>query len=224
MKDGKVFSEKRPIFLNPEQESEIKIAFGDVSLNRQKKITTEFVSIKDNYLFSVEDTSNENTMNLSKHREDKELISVVNSNENSIYFDLFNFIINNNDYYYIFLNYIKNRSKMNIIDYLIKPVIINLDEREDRLENIINEFNKMKINNYEKFSAIKIKDHNNLDLIINKYKCWKKMNMEYIKLATGCKLSHLEVLKKYKNCNYQYILIIEDDAIFEKNTFLASID
>ena len=53
MKDGKVFSEKRPIFLNPEQESEIKIAFGDVSLNREKKVTNEFVSIKDNYLFSV---------------------------------------------------------------------------------------------------------------------------------------------------------------------------
>lgn len=53
MKQGKVFSEKRPIFLNPEQESEIKIAFGDVSLTKQKKINTPFVSIKDNYLFSV---------------------------------------------------------------------------------------------------------------------------------------------------------------------------
>jgi len=65
MKDGKVFSEKRPIFLNPEQESEIKIAFGDVSLNRQKKITTEFVSIKDNYLFSVKKAEDINFLTTS---------------------------------------------------------------------------------------------------------------------------------------------------------------
>ena len=53
MQNGTVFSQKRPIFLNPEQESEIKIAFGDVSLTKQRKINAKFVSIKDNYLFSV---------------------------------------------------------------------------------------------------------------------------------------------------------------------------
>ena len=53
MENGTVFSEKRPIFLNPEQESETKIAFGDVSLTKKGKINTKFVSIKDNYLFSV---------------------------------------------------------------------------------------------------------------------------------------------------------------------------
>jgi DNA-directed RNA polymerase subunit beta len=53
MENGKVFSDKRPIFLNPEQESETKVAFGDVSLNTMKKLKTDYVSIKDNYLFSV---------------------------------------------------------------------------------------------------------------------------------------------------------------------------
>ena len=53
MEKGRVFAEKRPIFLNPEQESETKIAFGDVTLSNERQINTKYVSIKDNYLFSV---------------------------------------------------------------------------------------------------------------------------------------------------------------------------
>nr|YP_009545200.1 RNA polymerase beta subunit [Synura uvella]AYO28354.1 RNA polymerase beta subunit [Synura uvella] len=52
MENGNIFSKKRTIYLNPEQESETKIAFGDISL-KKKKIEDEFLSIKDNYLFSV---------------------------------------------------------------------------------------------------------------------------------------------------------------------------
>ena len=53
MEKGIVFSEKTPIFLNPEQESETRIAFGDVSLSKTKKVNTEYISIKENNLFSV---------------------------------------------------------------------------------------------------------------------------------------------------------------------------
>lgn len=53
MENKTVFSEKRPIFLNPEQESETKVAFGDISLTKQKTILNEYISIKDNYLFSM---------------------------------------------------------------------------------------------------------------------------------------------------------------------------
>lgn len=52
MQNGNIFSKKGTIYLNPEQESETKIAFGDISL-KKKKIEEEFLSIKDNYLFSV---------------------------------------------------------------------------------------------------------------------------------------------------------------------------
>jgi DNA-directed RNA polymerase subunit beta len=38
MKDGNVFCDKQPIFLNPEQESETIIAFCDINLSKQKKI------------------------------------------------------------------------------------------------------------------------------------------------------------------------------------------
>jgi DNA-directed RNA polymerase subunit beta len=53
VKNGQVFSKKRPIFLNPEQESETKIAFGDVSLTNKQKINSEYISVKENYLFLV---------------------------------------------------------------------------------------------------------------------------------------------------------------------------
>ena len=53
MDNGKVFSEKKPVFLNPEQESETIIAFSDVNLNKQKEIQKEYLSAKENYSFSV---------------------------------------------------------------------------------------------------------------------------------------------------------------------------
>jgi GR25 family glycosyltransferase involved in LPS biosynthesis len=128
------------------------------------------------------------------------------------------------DYYDIFLYYIK--TKLYINKKSIKTVIINLDERKDRLDSIVNQLNNNNISNYERFSAIKIDknldnnktlDNNKNFKIINKYKCWKKMDMEYVRLASGCKMSHLEVLKKYRNCSDEYILIVEDDAILGHN-------
>ena len=53
MKEGKVYSEKHPIFLNPEQESNTKIAFCDVSFSPSKEIEKKYLSIKENYSFSV---------------------------------------------------------------------------------------------------------------------------------------------------------------------------
>ena len=42
-----------------------------------KKINLTNINYNENKLFSEEQSSKENTMNLSKYREDKELISVV---------------------------------------------------------------------------------------------------------------------------------------------------
>ena len=65
MENGKVFTDKRPIFLNPEQESETKVAFGDVSISKQKEITADYISIKDNYLFSVKKPKDINFLTIS---------------------------------------------------------------------------------------------------------------------------------------------------------------
>jgi len=53
MEKGKIFSNKRPIFLNPEQESNTKIAFCDISVKPTKQIEKEYLSIKENYSFSI---------------------------------------------------------------------------------------------------------------------------------------------------------------------------
>ena len=93
----------------------------------------------------------------------------------------------------------------------IKTVLINLDDREDRLKDSTKECHKIGLYNFERFSAIK-----NVQLI-NPLKAWKK-NINYIRSASGCKMSHLEILKKYANCSEEYIMILEDDVVFEENT------
>ena len=65
MEEGKVFSDKQPIFLNPEQESETKVAFGDVCLSKEKKIHGEYISIKENNLFSVKSVNDVNFITTS---------------------------------------------------------------------------------------------------------------------------------------------------------------
>jgi DNA-directed RNA polymerase subunit beta len=53
MEKGHVFSEKTPLFLNPEQEGETVVAFCDITLNKDKKIEKNYLSGKENYLFSI---------------------------------------------------------------------------------------------------------------------------------------------------------------------------
>lgn len=60
-----VFSDKRPIFLNPEQESNTSIAFCDISATKNSQITKKYVSIKDKNLFSVTKIENVNFITTS---------------------------------------------------------------------------------------------------------------------------------------------------------------
>ena len=65
MENGKVFSEKRPIFLNPEQESNTRISFCDTSINNKQKIEKKYLSTKENYSFSVKKKEEINFMTTS---------------------------------------------------------------------------------------------------------------------------------------------------------------
>jgi DNA-directed RNA polymerase subunit beta len=56
LENKKVFSERSPIYLNPEQESETKIGVADVSLTKEKEIISNYISVKENNLFSVKKT------------------------------------------------------------------------------------------------------------------------------------------------------------------------
>ena len=57
MEDSHVYSERAPMYLNPDQEAETRIGFADVSLNSKKNIINEYISVKDNTLFSVKKTN-----------------------------------------------------------------------------------------------------------------------------------------------------------------------
>jgi DNA-directed RNA polymerase subunit beta len=65
LKNSTIYSNNKPIFLNPEQESETKIAFADVTLNKDRKIEAEYLSSKENYFFSVNKTKNLNFVTTS---------------------------------------------------------------------------------------------------------------------------------------------------------------
>lgn len=56
---------KQPIFLNPEQESETIVAFADISLNKKKEIDSTYLSVKDNYSFSVKEKKEVNFITTS---------------------------------------------------------------------------------------------------------------------------------------------------------------
>jgi DNA-directed RNA polymerase subunit beta len=65
IENGRIFSEKSPIFLNPEQESNTKIAFCDLSVSSKQEIEKKYISIKENYSFSVQKKEEVNFMTTS---------------------------------------------------------------------------------------------------------------------------------------------------------------
>lgn len=73
----------------------------------------------------------------------------------------------------------------------INVIYINLDTRKDRNEHVQNELKKIGINNYERFSAIKLENG-----------------------AIGCSMSHLKCVELAKRKNYDFVLICEDDIEF----------
>ena len=91
----------------------------------------------------------------------------------------------------------------------IHTYYINLDRREDRKQHVLNELEKIGINNPERFKAIELPNKNG---------------------ALGCSLSHLKCLELAKKKNYEFVFICEDDITFlepelflnQLNTFLEN--
>jgi DNA-directed RNA polymerase subunit beta len=65
VKNQYVFAEKEAIFLSPEQEAETKIAVCDISLNKEQKIETEYISAKERNLFSLKKSKDINFITTS---------------------------------------------------------------------------------------------------------------------------------------------------------------
>lgn len=101
--------------------------------------------------------------------------------------------------------------------------LINLDKRKDRLEKCSKILGTQNIN-FERFSAIAP------DLSeINNNKLWNRSTRNFCRRdrrrrkdkytigALGCKMSHYYVIKKAKENNLDYVIILEDDIIFNQN-------
>lgn len=86
---------------------------------------------------------------------------------------------------------------MEINKFFDKIYCINLDERPDRWEKALIEFEKIGIKNVERFSAFK-----------------------HEKGAIGCRESHLSIIKKSKEENLKNVLIFEDDVFFIEENLL----
>ena len=100
--------------------------------------------------------------------------------------------------------------------------IINLEKREDRKQQMINEMEKYNITNYEFFKAIqpdmsdiiewnnKYCEHVKSDVLPHKFNGYKIG-------CLGCLKSHLEVCKLSLSRGYNNVLILEDDTEFIQN-------
>lgn len=111
-----------------------------------------------------------------------------------------------------------------ILDFIDKIYLINLDERKDRLNNVLNKFKLYNIKNYQRFSAVKPKIDEINPIIYKNYSTHLSTNKKkYIVGATGCKFSHRNIIKDAVEKGYQSILIFEDDIDFTDN-FLTGLN
>lgn len=81
-----------------------------------------------------------------------------------------------------------------MLDYFDKIFVINLDKRSDRWSKVVENFKKINLSNYERFSAIETPNG------------WE-----------GCKASHLSIIKKAKENGYKNFLVFEDDFVLSED-------
>jgi hypothetical protein len=79
-----------------------------------------------------------------------------------------------------------------------KGFLINLEERKDRLEESLSEFNKNNIVGVDRFDAIKITENNDYGWIIR-----------------GCTHSHMDILKLQVENKWEKVIIFEDDFFLD---------
>lgn len=100
-----------------------------------------------------------------------------------------------------------------IDDFFDKIFYINLDKDTRRNENIINEFKKYNITNYERIPGVVFEE-----VPDNFYwRNFNKVSEKYILGGMGCRASHKLAIDIAIKRNYQKILIFEDDIYFTED-------
>ncbi len=106
---------------------------------------------------------------------------------------------------------------MNIKNIFGGAVYINLDDRVDRNNGILEELGKIGIEGVERFSAVRLTDEENENITRNGgllHPPEQDFLNRIVKSERSCALSHLGVIKLAKENNWESVLILEDDCIF----------
>ncbi len=104
----------------------------------------------------------------------------------------------------------------NPFNFFDKIFYINLDSRVDRRELMEEQLNNLNIN-AERFSAINLTKEQNDDMLKRGCNFYDVQRPEYAPRIKSCTISHLSVLLRSKMMDYNNVLILEDDALFEEN-------
>lgn len=112
-----------------------------------------------------------------------------------------------------------NKFNKTWVDYFNNDVdkifVINLENRLDRKERILKQFKKFKITNFEFVKAVNGYDPA-LDLYYMKfYSNCEKDDQSFSKGALGCLMSHIKCIELAIEREYNKVLILEDDALFD---------
>jgi GR25 family glycosyltransferase involved in LPS biosynthesis len=102
--------------------------------------------------------------------------------------------------------------KITLDNFFDRIFYINLDEDVTRNQNILDQFQKYGITNFERVSGVKF-----LEIPDKSY--WRNFNLnalneKYILGSMGCRASHKKIMDIAMERNYQKILIFEDDIFF----------
>jgi GR25 family glycosyltransferase involved in LPS biosynthesis len=97
-----------------------------------------------------------------------------------------------------------------IDEYFDRIFYINLKKDQARNIQMIEQFKKFNITNYERIEGVELTEIP----IISQWRNFNKSDEKYVKGQLGCKAAHLECIDLARNRGYVRILILEDDAIF----------
>jgi GR25 family glycosyltransferase involved in LPS biosynthesis len=105
--------------------------------------------------------------------------------------------------------------KITLDNFFDRIFYINLDGDVTRNQNILDQFQKYGITNFERVSGVKF-------LEIPEKSYWRNFNLnalneKYILGSMGCRASHKKIMDIAMERNYQKILIFEDDIFFTED-------
>ncbi len=97
--------------------------------------------------------------------------------------------------------------------YFDKIFYINLARDVARNNNMIAQFHKFGINNYERIDAIALQELPPPD----QYRNFNKKDVKYIVGSLSCRASHIKCITLARERGYSKILVLEDDIVFAEN-------